>query len=432
MNLLAERVAHLALSTFNSLPQKCKPRTLSDGETEWTPMSAVVLAEEGQDSRLTCVSVATGTKCLSATALPRCQGLVVHDSHAEILALRGFNHWILSELEIILQDPAHQSPYLEFSLQDDAGMIQGCPFRLKDNVIIHFFTTVAPCGDASMEILMDSFPSSDATPWPVDSNTTTLLQGRGYFSQLGYVRRKPARADADPSDSKSCTDKLAVKQFTSILSFPADLLIEKTPNAYIKSIVVYADQYNPVGYQRAFGPEGRLSALKATGLFFTIEPLPADFPRFAFERRLQTSVNSKQSKAKTSNVAALWVQGTGTKSPDVVEVLINGVKQGYKQWDERSAKASVVSRRELWAFGLKIVNLLERLDIANNPTDIPGRGYISWLGMLQRGLSASTYEEAESSNLRKSYKERKMRVTRVLDNWPKNAGDSYWSCSQPA
>ncbi|OAP58064.1 hypothetical protein AYL99_07154 [Fonsecaea erecta] len=282
-----------------------------------------------------------------------------------------------------------------------------------------------------MELLMESFPSGDASPWSVDSNTVNVLQGRGYFSLLGHVRRKPARADAERSDSKSCSDKLAVKQVTSILSYPADLFVEKTPNAYIKRFVVYADQFNPVSYQRAFGREGRLSPLKDAGVFFTIEPLRPDFARFAFERRKQSSAGSIQVKSKTSNISALWVLAVGTLRSTVVEVLINGVKQGYKQWDARSAKASIVSRRELWITGLRILRLLENLDIPNIPGGEPRQGNISWFKMIRSTLSASTYDEAKSSAPRHSHNKCKKHVTDILDNWTKNTGDSNWSWSHP-
>lgn len=70
------------------------------------------------------------------------------------------------------------------------------PFTLHDHVKIYMYCSEAPCGDASMELTMHA--QDDATPWPVPSEdassiekTTDLLQGRGYFSQLGTVRRKP-------------------------------------------------------------------------------------------------------------------------------------------------------------------------------------------------------------------------------------------------
>ncbi|KAI1610616.1 hypothetical protein EDD36DRAFT_421690 [Exophiala viscosa] len=251
MTTLAQGIAHLALSTFDALPPRCKPRRLEDGRREWTPMAAVVLATGDGPADLTCASLATGTKCLAASALPKCRGLVLHDSHAEVLALRGINHWLLREVQAILANPAYQSPFLEAAFETGSANNHQhesqAPFRLKSQVSVHFFTTEAPCGDASMEILMESLPTGEAQPWPTDHPDITALQGRGHFSMLGYVRRKPARADAEPSLSKSCTDKLSVKQFTSILSFPADLFVQRTINAHIESVIVYADKFNSTG-----------------------------------------------------------------------------------------------------------------------------------------------------------------------------------------
>jgi hypothetical protein len=43
MDTLEERIATLALHTFDDLPTKSKPRIYPDGSREWVPMSAVVL-----------------------------------------------------------------------------------------------------------------------------------------------------------------------------------------------------------------------------------------------------------------------------------------------------------------------------------------------------------------------------------------------------
>lgn len=70
------------------------------------------------------------------------------------------------------------------------------PFTVHEHVKIYMYCSEAPCGDASMELTM--YAQDDATPWPVPSEdassieeSTELLEGRGYFSQLGIVRRKP-------------------------------------------------------------------------------------------------------------------------------------------------------------------------------------------------------------------------------------------------
>ena len=426
MPSLAEKVAHIALAKFDSLPGKCKPRSLPDGRKEWTPMSAVVLAQIGGDQNLTCVSLATGTKCLPASALPRCKGLVLHDCHAEVLALRGFNYWLLAEVQQTLRNPSYRSPYLDINTVGEASDRPEPPFMIRDDISIHFFTTEAPCGDASMELLMESFISNDAAPWPVDDSTSVTLQGRGHFSLLGYVRRKPARADAEASLSKSCTDKLAVKQFSSILSFPTDLFIRKTPSAYIQALVVCADQYHTIGYGRAFGRSGRLSSLSNLGHFFQVEALPVDFPRFAFAKQQQSSSTLPVSKPKVSNISTLWISRTASKEMDIVEVLINGVKQGYKQWDEKVSKASVVSRKQLQHLATSIGGLLGQEHSGRYFEAVTKRRTVYWLKCVHDALSASTYEEAKSSQLRTSSRDLRKNVTDALGNWTRATLDSDW------
>lgn len=394
-------------------------------------MSAVVLAKTGADADLTCVSMATGTKCLAASAIPRCSGAVLHDSHAEILALRGLNSWLLEEILAVLESPAYQSPFIEVCLAEKLednrdGSLPA--FRLKEDVSIHFFTTEAPCGDASMEILMKSLPPDAAEPWPVDDTALATLQGRGHFSLLGYVRRKPARADAEASLSKSCTDKLAVKQFSSILSFPTDLFIQETDNAYMQAVVVYSDQYNPAGYQRAFAPTGRLSSLGNAGRFFSISPLPSDSPRFPYERS-PTHAATDPIKHKASNISSLWIAGSPSGRPDLVEVLTNGVKQGFKQWDTRPGKASLVSRSRLWQTGLKISALLHSRNQSSHNTSSDQQQPSfdkGWVLDLRRTLSAATYAEAKSTELRKGRRARRKHVTETMGNWNKNGGDDDW------
>ncbi|EXJ81219.1 hypothetical protein A1O3_07509 [Capronia epimyces CBS 606.96] len=437
MTSLAERVAGLALSTFESLPRKCKPRTFADGGREWTPMAALILAEAGDDRPLTCVSLATGTKCLAASALPTCRGTVLHDCHAEILALRGFNWWLLAEVQKIVEDPAYQSPFLESEKEYETDHQQttlstplstpGAPFRLKPTISIHFFTTEAPCGDASMEILMNSLPPDEAAPWPVRENASTALQGRGHFSLLGHVRRKPARADAEPSLSKSCTDKLALKQFTGIISFPADLFVQRTANAFIRTVVVYANQYNSTGYERAFASSGRLSSLSHLGHFFSIESLPPEFSRFPFSKDDRSVDSRTQTRLKASNLSALWVNRPGQKKDDVLEVLVNGVKQGYKQWDERPAKASVASRRRLWEHGVKIAKIFPQNQGSRGEPDDRIEYDVEWHKKIDQVLSIKTYCAAKSTTLRSSYVQRKKHVTEALCNWTDNRGDDEWS-----
>ena len=412
MSSLATAIANAALSRFASLPRKCKPRNHPDGSREWTPLAAIVVTRGHRQETSECVALATGTKCLPASALSQCHGTVLHDSHAEVLALRGFNRWLLGEVEELLRGDGYVSAYLVRSLQAKEGDIHvgnrkdqmPKPFGLRDDVHLHMFTTEAPCGDASMEILIRSRPVDDNLPWALDTTRVdalreTAMLGRGHFTQLGLVRRKPARGDADVSLSKSCTDKLALKQFTGLLSFPADTLIDVSNSAFLKTLVVYANQYDETGYTRAFGKTGRLSAAWSGGTrLFDVRSLPTSYPVFEY---------SKNTGSKASNISALWIQqplGRG----DILEVLLNGVKQGFKQFESRKGKESAVCRKQMWMFGARLMSTI--------PGSSDGRP----------GAQSISYAKAKGTVAQDERRKVKDNVTNVLGGWQPNIGDDNW------
>lgn len=180
--------------------------------------------------------------------------------------------------------------------------------------------------------------------------TTAILPGRAYFSQLGIVRRKPGRGDAPPTLSKSCSDKLSLKQCTSLLSSLTSLLIDPS-NTYIDSLVLPSSQYSAPACQRAFSE--RMKALDDSlswpdGYSFTPFRIETTDEEFAFSRREVAieSPNTARDEASTnikiapSNLAAVWT-GSG-----VEETVLGGVLQGRRPFEEKGA--SSVSRRRLW------------------------------------------------------------------------------------
>lgn len=136
-------------------------------------------------------------KCLPHLKIPQAKGIVLHDWHAEILALRAFNHFLIQECLELARSPTSSSHFLRRRRQSETNE-QGSsqPFTLREDLKLHMYCSEAPCGDASMELTMDA--QEDATPWPEPASFSTEstadkneLHGRGYFSQLGIVRRKP-------------------------------------------------------------------------------------------------------------------------------------------------------------------------------------------------------------------------------------------------
>lgn len=366
------------------------------------------------------VSLATGTKSLPVSALPKCKGLVLHDCHAEILALRGLNHWLLTEIGRLLSDEEYRSQWLELSSSTESESTSPPPFRFRQGVEISLFSTEAPCGDASMELLMAASEAAgkDVSPWPTAAahgdasiiERNALPLGRGCFSDLGALRRKPARADAEISMSKSCTDKLMLKQFTGLLGFPLDLFVQRSSATFLKRFIVYNDQYSEEGYARAFGSDGRLKDALAGGgglclpaELFEVYVLPSDFRRFEYEK--QRGVHGVDRKSKVSNISALWVAGRESQQSDaVVEVLVNGVKQGFKQLDEKERKGSVTCRRNMIQKAAQLQMLVHMRGMA-----APNLG---------NGLLCGYSKLKSSSSCEHRYKLKQL-VLASLGGWPK-------------
>jgi tRNA-specific adenosine deaminase 1 len=135
-------------------------------------------------------------KCLPAAKVPQARGLLLHDWHAEVIAIRAFNRLLLDECLELAACPHKSSSVLRRRYAQEVCESQGLqPFTICENIKIHMYCSDAPCGDASMELVMDA--QQDATPWPlavpvpVAEGDIQSLPGREYFSELGIVRRKP-------------------------------------------------------------------------------------------------------------------------------------------------------------------------------------------------------------------------------------------------
>lgn len=134
-------------------------------------------------------------KCLPKDKVLLAHGTTLHDWHAEVLAIRAFNHFLIQECHTVAEGGF--SPWIERLTAGDLTS-EDRSFRIKEDVRIHMYCSEAPCGDASMELIMNQ--QEDASPWDyapaaVASYSSGInsspLHGRGYFSQLGVLRTKP-------------------------------------------------------------------------------------------------------------------------------------------------------------------------------------------------------------------------------------------------
>ncbi|KAI0384360.1 adenosine deaminase/editase [Hypomontagnella monticulosa] len=485
MTITADDIAALVQKHYDALPAKRKPVVRNNGLREWVPLAGIVA--QGEDDKLWCLSIATGMKCLPTSKIPRARGNVLHDWHAEVLAIRAFNRFVLDECKALAQGRSSEFLRLrtaeemassiapESPRKGDGNGWDGQPFAWKEDILLHMYCSEAPCGDASMELIMAA--QEDATPWelppislstvnpvPTTSNagdTTISLPGRAFFSQLGVVRRKPARSDAPSTLSKSCSDKLALHQVTSLLSSVTTLLVNPR-NVYLRTIVLPISRYDATSCRRAFSasePDGRMRGLPSylspspspgsdeqaeveTQRPYAFHPFTVETSssEFVFSQRSVVSSTSpsiststsgtekdeeqkKDPKIVPSNLAAAWTL-SGHE-----EATLGGVLQGRKQAAADTKGASFASRRRMWGLAFKIVNLL--LEREEQGPQGEGLGAIernSAMAEIQKALSSRTYGEVKDCNLLESRRRAKEEArAEALKGWARNLGDESFS-----
>lgn len=373
-------------------------------------------------------------KCHSHAKLDHLQGCGLHDWHAEVLAIRAFNRFLFDECADLAAGTLGQgSAWLKWRTaaggNGDVEEPSRQPFKLRDDVSIHMFVSEAPCGDASMELTMAK--QEDPTPWssspapmpdgmdgdashPESSSEIPLapMHGRGHFDQLGKVRRKPSRPDAPSTLSKSCSDKLALKQCTGLFSALTAQLVWPE-NVYLKSLILPESEYVPEACQRAFGTSGRMAPLteksvqegwKKNGFSFKPFNVQTTSREFEYSRRhIMRDSNASGLEPVASNRSCVY-------TPRRSEVLINGVLEGRRWYDPHGA--SMVSRQSMWKSALGMAATL----------GVPALSYLTM---------KCCYGEMKSSGILESRETVKADARRLaLKGWVKNTGDDAWSLTE--
>ncbi|KAL8866013.1 MAG: hypothetical protein Q9174_006554 [Haloplaca sp. 1 TL-2023] len=322
MNPTGDEIAESVLDTYNSLAQKYKP------------------VKPNEDF------FHTGMKCLPIDQVAKAKGSVLHDWHAEVVAVRAFNHHLLQECLELALSPENPSPIIRRRESYEISELRGLqPFSIREDVQLHMYSSEAPCGDASMELLMEA--QVDATPWPVaelhpaTKKLPSLLRGRESFAELGIVRRKPG---AD----------LAVRIFER----------ENQCNAYLHSLVLPETQYVAQACDRSFGPTGRMKAVNdhewSGGYAFRPFNIRTTKHEFVYSRRSKPATSKE---LRTSNIAA-------AVNPRLQEALILGRLQGRKKLDPKGASA--ISSKRMWGLTVQVLaalgtpRLLQTISQASN------------------------------------------------------------------
>ncbi|CAE6490469.1 unnamed protein product, partial [Rhizoctonia solani] len=211
-----DRVARACIDEYTRHP-KFTPAVRSNGLRQFTVLAGVVLYDRASE-RLECVSLGTGAKCLPSAKLPK-SGEALHDSHAEVLARRAAVRWVYGQL-------ANESEWVVDQ-------------KLREGVEVWMYVSTLPCGDASTSALAINQPAEMAalkaiSPMPRPEKGTTA-RGRDNYNALGWLRTKPARADAPPTISHSCSDKIAL---WSLVGFEGALLYQLMGPLFFSGLVI--------------------------------------------------------------------------------------------------------------------------------------------------------------------------------------------------
>ena len=254
-------IAKCALDFYNSPVHFPSNKGKPQPSREFTVYSAFVASravkKDGHENHeLWVVSCATGSKCCAAKPID--QGLVLHDSHAEVLARRGLIRVLWKEIDHELgvkgndaddgvavlskvaadsvrnndsNDIDEHKRLLEFIKPISPNELPG--FRLRQGVALHMYISDSPCGDASIYELNDDnknlksscntcFTGAKIIVLDQSLSTSASLQSTEALSEgvsiarenkqiLGALRLKSGRSNIPAhlrSMSHSCSDKM--------------------------------------------------------------------------------------------------------------------------------------------------------------------------------------------------------------------------------
>ncbi|CCH44345.1 Double-stranded RNA-specific adenosine deaminase [Wickerhamomyces ciferrii] len=323
---IADEIASVVIGAFETKKLKGKPTTRSNGVKEWTVLAGIVAIFNSNPDQydIGLVSLATGVKAIPEMIISKYSqgGRILHDCHAEVLCIRSFN-WVIAN-ECTKVKNGEESKYIEYTDDDTLR------FKLKDGIEFALYVSELPCGDSSLEQLIEE----DDVKW--DKLTKLpggVLRGREDFMTKGKVRTKPGRRDSPLCMSMSCSDKISMTQFTSLLNGVVSSYCD-TIGFFIDLIVVPKNKFDETGMNRAF--RNRFDSNYANNAHM-IQCLSTNVEEYLFAK--------DDAKKSPSNTSLIYIPDY-----DLNESIVNGVKEGFfnKKTYIRKNGESIVSRVKLF------------------------------------------------------------------------------------
>jgi tRNA-specific adenosine deaminase 1 len=84
-------------------------------------------------------------KCLPQNKISHAGGVVLHDWHAEIVAIRSFNQFLLRECQALALSQKQNSQYLRRRKGSEITDAHFQPFAINEDISLHMYCSEAPC-----------------------------------------------------------------------------------------------------------------------------------------------------------------------------------------------------------------------------------------------------------------------------------------------